>query len=90
MITEKLKDLILKMLDKNPETRITLPQVKVRIRLNFLFVTLYVLDALLFAQGPAIPFIIYDSFASPFEIPFHIVLTFQSSMKITPHSYISV
>ncbi|XP_022337138.1 calcium/calmodulin-dependent protein kinase kinase 1-like isoform X4 [Crassostrea virginica] len=28
LITEKLKDLILKMLDKNPETRITLPQVK--------------------------------------------------------------
>ena len=37
LITEKLKDLILKMLDKNPETRITLPQVKVRIRLKFSF-----------------------------------------------------
>lgn len=30
VVSEKLKDLILKMLDKNPETRITLPEVKVR------------------------------------------------------------
>lgn len=28
VVSEKLKDLILKMLDKNPETRITLPEVK--------------------------------------------------------------
>lgn len=28
-ISEELKDLILRMLDKNPETRITVPEIKV-------------------------------------------------------------
>lgn len=30
MISPGMKDLILKMLEKNPETRITLPMIKVR------------------------------------------------------------
>lgn len=29
-ISDDLKDLLLKMLDKNPETRISIPQIKVR------------------------------------------------------------
>lgn len=31
-ISDDLKDLLLKMLDKNPETRITIPQIKVNTR----------------------------------------------------------